>query len=504
MPSHLSLRLAGVAVSSCVLVTLGLSSSAEAGTPGLVAGRTIAWTGNGLSVVDGVTGFQTTACNASSDPVVTFVLAGTSATTATIRISGTSRPMAKVRTGANASAWKYTYSSPTPLDPAALLASGVSATYDGMTRGTLTAGSGCTGPAAPAVPSFSLGGDHTCAVTTSGTLKCWGGNMSGELGVGDFDNRLTPTVSLGGATVKRVALGYMHSCAILSNDSLSCWGWNGHGQVGIGGVSFGETPAVVNLGGLTAKAVSAGYAHTCAIRSNGSVMCWGRNIEGELGVGDTLRRETPVLVGLGGHTAKAIAVGGVHTCAILDDDSLSCWGANYSGQLGIGGTTDRLSPVAVPLGGKKAKAVSVGDSHTCVLLADTGVACWGWNGYGQLGVGDNADHDAPSPVNLGGHGAKALDAGLLHTCAILDDDSAVCWGYNGQGELGNGDTTNTNVPVPVSLTGRRARAIDAGDLHTCATLSDGTFACWGFNYDGQLGLGDEDFRSTPTAVTLGA
>ena len=288
-----------------------------------------------------------------------------------------------------------------------------------------------------------------------GSLMCWGSNDDGKLGMLKLPNTYATSpvgpVNLGsGRTAKAVSLGSeSHTCAILDDDTLKCWGDGGYGRLGYGDYTQREDPeatAVVNLGsGHTAKAVSAGRQHTCAILDDDTLKCWGRGSNGRLGYGDTTDRNAPeatAVVNLGaGRTAKALSLGDSHTCAILDDDTLKCWGANNNGQLGDTSTTTRTSPVAVDVGsGRAAKALSLGYDHTCAILDDDTLKCWGYNNYGQLGYGDTDDRgdatgemgDALLAINLGtGRTAKAVSAGYYHTCAILDDDTLKCWGNGG-------------------------------------------------------------------------
>lgn len=214
-----------------------------------------------------------------------------------------------------------------------------------------------------------------------------------------------------------------------------------------------------------------------------------------------------------GHTARAISAGGEHTCAILDDGTVRCWGYGGNGQLGYGSqssagatpatTPDKLGPVNLGLG-HTAVAISAGDLHTCAILDDGTVRCWGYGANGQLGYGNiNNVGDTPATtpdklgaVNLGGHRAEAISAGGSHTCAILDDATVRCWGFAFYGQLGYGNQNNAggtlaNTPDklgPVNLgSGHTARAISAGSAHTCAVLEDATVHCWGDGADGRLG-----------------
>ena len=366
--------------------------------------------------------------------------------------------------------------------------------------------------------AVSLGYKHTCAILDDDSLVCWGVNSNGQLGNGSNTNRNAPTpVNLGdGRKAKAVSLGASHTCAILDNGELKCWGNNAELQLGDGGSSHEhhKTPTGVPLGsGRTAKAISLGYEHTCAILDDDSLKCWGNQDSGRLGTTVPNGFFYPVAVNLGtGRTAKAISLGTSHTCAILDDDSLKCWGNNISGKLGDGTITNRHSPTPVDLGtGRTAKAISLGTSHTCAILDDDSLRCWGNNTYGQMGAGTTTRGHPPTAVDLGvGRTAKAVNPGEWRTCAILDDDSLVCWGFNNKGQLGDGTTTNRHAPTLVNLgAGRSARAIRFGgttnaNAHTCAILDDDSLVCWGSNNTGQLGDGTTTDRHEPTAVDLGA
>ena len=344
-----------------------------------------------------------------------------------------------------------------------------------------------------------------------------------------------------GRTAKAVSLGNSHTCAILDDDSLKCWGDNSHGGLGDGTTFKKYVPVAVNLGaGRTAKAVSAGSGwngHTCAILDDDSLKCWGNNMNGELGTGnlndedcdnhpdrDYACKKTPTAVNLGAsRTAKAVSLGAQHTCAILDDDSLKCWGYNGSGELGDGTNTNRTTPTAVDLGaGRTAKAVSLGSSHTCAILDDDSLKCWGDNDYIHFD-GTSDDRNSPTSIDLGvGRTAKAVSLGVHHTCAILDNDLAKCWGsshsshdYHQRGASHTIDVEGTDIIYLGSWDGNipTANAISAGYYHTCAILDDDSLKCWGHNQYWQLGTGSRrndlcqsnvSCRSEPTTVDLGS
>ncbi|MBK9265103.1 MAG: hypothetical protein IPM54_35650 [Polyangiaceae bacterium] len=383
----------------------------------------------------------------------------------------------------------------------------------------------------------------TCAQSNDDKVKCWGYNISGQLGVGDTNNRgdnpnemgaYLPFLDLGaGRFVVQMSMGGAHGCAILDNGDLKCWGAGAY--LGVGdNLSRGDGPGemgnnlpAVNLGtGKTAIQVAAGLGSTCALLNDGTVKCWGENNYGQLGQGDTIPRgDNPNHMGdnllpidLGtGRTATAVAVGYQHACAILDNGSLKCWGNPFHGRCGLGDTSTRGDepgemgdnlPVVDVGTGKTVTAIALGWEHTCALLNDGSVKCWGGGSSGRLGLGDQENRgdaagemgDNLPTVDLGtGKTAMAIAVGIYHSCALLNDGSAKCWGQNFDGQLGQGDTLyRGGAPgqmgdnlLPINLgTGKTVAAIAAGGSHTCAILNDGKLKCWGLNFDGELGLGD--------------
>lgn len=343
---------------------------------------------------------------------------------------------------------------------------------------------------------LSSGDSHACALTDCGALACWGINDKGQLGiaVSCLYCPPAPVAAPSGLDVVQVAACGSSTCALFSDGSVRCWGDNTYGQLGVGNftnLSIPNTNAI-NLG-RSAKAIAASPSHACALLDDRSLKCWGRNNAGQLGYGDTTQRTDPDLVSIHlgvGRTAKAISAGSEYTCVLLDDDSVKCWGLNSSGQLGYGDTTQRTAPAVNPINlgtGRSAVSIAAGSNYTCVLLDDDSVKCWGSNSFGQLGYGDTTTRNAPAaqPINLGtGRRAKSIATGGSHVCVILDDDSVKCWGSNNFGQLGYSDTTTRNAPDanPIDLgVGRTAKHIVAGATFTCAFLDDGTVKCWGNN-----------------------
>ena len=243
--------------------------------------------------------------------------------------------------------------------------------------------------------------------------------------------------------------------------------------------------------------IAAAIYHTCALLTDGTVRCWGDNSHGALGDGTTTGRLTPIQV-TGITNATQIIAGTDHTCALLTDGTVRCWGDNWNGELGDGTTTERLTPIQVT-GITNATQITAGSGHTCARLTDGTVRCWGYNSHGALGDGTTTGRLTPAQVT-GITNATQIIAGTDHTCALLTDGTVRCWGNNWYGALGDGTVTDRLTPVQVTgIT--HATQITAGGFDTCALLSDGTIRCWGPNSHGALGDGTTTDRLTPVQVT---
>jgi alpha-tubulin suppressor-like RCC1 family protein len=302
--------------------------------------------------------------------------------------------------------------------------------------------------------------------------------------------------ALASAVTPMVAAGYAHTVALKSDGTVWAWGDNSWGQLGIGTNTTGRLLPVKVLTG--AVAVAAGEINSVALKSDGTVWAWGANGYGQLGDGTTTDRSNPKAVkGLTGMIAVAAVSN--HTVALKSDGTVWAWGDNSSGQLGDGTTTNHLTPIAVPgLAGVKAIAVGPSGYYTVALKSDGTVWAWGDNFYGQLGNGTNSWSLSPVAV-VGLSGVISVVAGDFHTVALKSDGTVWAWGYNGEGELGDGTTTDSSSPVAVpGLTG--VIAVAAGDAHTVALKSDGTVVAWGYNGDGELGDGTTTDSSSPVAV----
>lgn len=242
--------------------------------------------------------------------------------------------------------------------------------------------------------------------------------------------------------------------------------------------------------------LSVGEYTTC-ITSAGVPKCWGNNKYGQLGTGDTSNRRVPTAVqGFSGKFVDNISTGGKSTCAVATG-ALYCWGYNNYGQLGIGSTATRTSPTAVPGMDKNVTAVSVGGSHACAIK-DGGLYCWGYNKYGQLGNGTTTNSSTPVPVTGLSDGVTAVSAGGDTTCAI-QYGTLKCWGYNNRGQVGDASTVSRITPSDVIDPSSTVKSVSVGTEHTCAIVNGGV-RCWGLNSSGQIGDGTTTNRNSPTAV----
>ncbi len=349
------------------------------------------------------------------------------------------------------------------------------------------------------VSAIAAGENHTCALV-SGAVKCWGKDDHSQLGDGlTVDNSTPQTVA--GVTAVAIAAGEGHTCALLGDATVRCWGWNNNGQLGNASNLDSLTPVVAGTTGVV-TAITAGATHTCALISGGTIQCWGYGLDGELGNGTT-SRNTPISVTGLGAAAASISAGDAYTCATLVGGGVKCWGANHSGQLGNGLVGNSSSPVTVALADPSdVSSISAGGSHTCALFGNGSVDCWGANWDGQLGDGSQVFTTSPvSVLGLTGITAVEVATGGYHTCARFSDGSVKCWGANWYGQLGDGTNTDRTTPVSLSLTG--ASALAAGEYHTCAIVTGGVVECWGLNDYGQLGNNSKVSSTTPVVVGLG-
>jgi len=341
------------------------------------------------------------------------------------------------------------------------------------------------------------GGGHACAIVEGGSLFCWGGNTSGQLGNGTATHAPRPVRVAGVATVVSVAVGTAHTCALRQDGSVLCWGSGADGRLGNGGAGGSRTPAAVaGLG--AARALAAGDRHTCALLAGGAVSCWGSNFESQIGQPSGLSASSPSpVVGLSG--IEEIAAGRAHTCARRSDGMVLCWGAGSAGQLGDGATSSRREPAIVG-GLTGVTAIALGRNHSCALRGDDEgtVLCWGEGDSGQLGRPGDSFVAAVFPLTLP---ATAVVAGGDATCTLLQGGTVRCAGDNAQGRLGFG--TIPTVPGPTQVPAlSRVHRLGSGGSYVCAITDAPGAACWGvMAQTARAGL-PVVYATAPTAVAF--
>ena len=346
--------------------------------------------------------------------------------------------------------------------------------------------------------TVSAGNSHSCAVSTAGGVKCWG---LSTLSDGSTTNSAVPVDVVGlGSGVKAVSAGLGYTCAVTLAGAVKCWGDNTYGQLGNGTTTSSAVPVGVVGLGSGVVAVSAGEFHSCAVTSAGAVKCWGHNAFGEVGDGTTAQSVAPVgVVGLGSGVV-AVSAGEFHSCAVTLAGAVKCWGFNAVGELGDGTTAQSVAPVGVVGLGSGVVAVSASGFHSCAVTAGGSVRCWGRNPNGELGDGTTIDSAVPVGVVGLGSGVVAVSASRSDSCAVTSLGAVKCWGY---GDLGAGASTQSAVPVGVVGLGSGAVAVSAGGHHSCVRTSAGAVRCWGDNAQGELGVGATSESSVPVVVALG-
>jgi alpha-tubulin suppressor-like RCC1 family protein len=382
----------------------------------------------------------------------------------------------------------------------------------------------------------AAGGFHTCALRSDGRVECWGDNEYGELGDGASlpgGYSSTPVMVSGLTNVTQITSSKYHSCGLRTDGTVWCWGQNTYGQLGNNSTTSSSTPVQVRVSTsafLTGVIqVSAGGGHTCAVRNDQTLWCWGYNAFGQVGDNSTTQRNMAVQVRTSGTTyltnVTQAAAGHNHTCALRSDGTAWCFGYNVYGEVGNGGLDGNDHPVATEVVGPGGSGyltgvaeLTAGRFHSCARLSDGSVYCWGDNDHGELGDGTN--NSSGFPVQSGSIStATQINAGEYHSCARLSDGTAQCWGAAAFGQIGDGTTADTPVPVTVIGPGGFGILTDVAQVsagggnwpdgagsdnyeHTCALTSDGTVACWGQNIYGQLGDGSTTMSIFPTGVNL--
>jgi alpha-tubulin suppressor-like RCC1 family protein len=369
--------------------------------------------------------------------------------------------------------------------------------------------------------TITAGYTHSCAIS-NGQAYCWGDNSDGELGNGSTTSSSVPVAVvtsgvLSGVTLTQITAGFFFTCALSSTGTVYCWGFNADGELGNNSTANSSVPVAVTtsgaLTGLTVTQITADSGfNACALGSNGAAYCWGKNSDGQLGNNTVTSSSVPVAVStsgvLAGKALTQITAGNDLTCALDSTGLAYCWGDNPRGQLGNNSTTNSPVPVAVTtsgvLSGVTLTQISAGNAFACALGSTGAAYCWGYNASGQLGNSSTASSSVPVAVTTTGVLSAVtltqITPGASFTCALGSTGAAYCWGLNGNGQLGNNSTTSSAAPVAVTASGLTLIQVSAGNTATCTQASTGAAYCWGMNSSGQLGNNSTTQSTVPAIV----
>jgi alpha-tubulin suppressor-like RCC1 family protein len=376
----------------------------------------------------------------------------------------------------------------------------------GLAVGLLLSACGSGPSKSNKVMAVAAGYRHTCVLTGVGGVRCWGANEDGQLGNGTTFGSTRPVGVSGLASgVVAIAAGGQHTCAITGAGGVKCWGYNNGGQLGNATKTNSSTP--VDVRGLASgvTAIAAGAGSVCALTSAGGVKCWGWKLDGRFGNGPTSDQTSTTPVDIKGLASgvSAISANNLHACALTNAGHVKCWGSTTSSS-----ATNSNVPADVRGLGDGFTEITAGGLHACAITSSGGVKCWGDNAEGELGNGSNTSSNSPVGVSGLTRGATALAVGSTsdyvymdtHTCALTSVGGVKCWGPNRDGQLGNGSTTSSSRPVEVSGLDSGIIAVAVGGSHTCAITRDRRLKCWGDNSTGQLGNGSMTNSPTPVDV----
>lgn len=346
------------------------------------------------------------------------------------------------------------------------------------------------------------GTDHTCALYSTGIIRCWGSNVSGQLGNAAAGTSSTsPVLVVGITNATDIAAGSDHTCAVLSNGRAQCWGSDSSGQIGNDTtLSNVQAPSLVATYTDFSK-IAAGGRVTCGLRTGGTIVCWGDDTEGANG-NDAAFTNNPTPVTVAGLTGMSnVSVGRATACARKSDGTVRCWGSDSDQQLGNGGLATNSGIPVTPSGGvSTVVSTANGGNSSCAILTGGTVRCWGANTDGQLGDGNSptARTTGATITNLANFSKIIL--GARHGCGVNASNGVSCFGYNFFGQLGDSSTTSRDIPAVVTGISSGVSILGVGENHSCAVLATGAGYCWGANSSGQLGSTPLSSQSTPVLI----
>jgi alpha-tubulin suppressor-like RCC1 family protein len=387
------------------------------------------------------------------------------------------------------------------------------ASYNLLIRGTASGRAATTtltlsvsAPPPPPTAKFKsvvTGATASCALMSTGLAYCWGSNSGGQLGNGTTSSvSSTPTPVAGSLTFESLTLPARarYACGLRADGTAYCWGFNSGGQLGDGTLSTQHLIPTLVVGGLKFISLSAGGLHTCGLTTDSTAYCWGDNTFGQFGNGTVTGSASPVPAAPG-LRFKALVADDGYTCGLTSAGAGYCWGIGSAGELGNGGNKSSPTPVAVS-GDLTFASITAGGFDACGVTATGEAHCWGFNSFGAVGDGSTTPRTVPTPV-IGGHQFASVHMGFEHACGVAVGGAVYCWGSNDQAALGDGTTTHRSAPTAV-LGGLRFQSVSIADYHACAVteIVNGTndIYCWGFNSAGQLGDGSTTASSVPLKV----